>query len=131
MKVFGDGKILRDFLYVEDCVDALVRCAHCDAAYGEVFNVGVDRPTSFLELARLLERLCQGARWEYAPFSAERKAQEPGDFYSDITKIRSLVGWEPVTPLEEGLRQTLAYYRAHRDHYWNVAAPASGIRLAA
>ena len=128
IRVFGDGRIVRDFLYVEDCVDALLRCATCAAAVGEIFNVGVDRPTTFLELAELLTRLCEGARWEFAPFSAERKAQEPGDFYSDITKIRTLVGWGPVTPLEEGLRRTLAYYRAHGAHYW--AAPEVPVRKA-
>lgn len=128
IKVFGDGRILRDFLYVEDCVEALVRCALSERANGEVFNVGVDRPTSFLELAQVLTRLCDGATWELAPFSPERKAQEPGDFYSDITKIRTLVGWEPVTPLEEGLRRTLAYYRTHREHYWTPDAPAAGGR---
>jgi UDP-glucose 4-epimerase len=120
VQVFGDGRTVRDFLYVEDCVDALQRCATCPAAVGEVFNVGVDRPTTFLELAELLTRLCEGARWEFAPFSAERKAQEPGDFYSDITKIRRLVGWQPVTSLEDGLRRTLAYYRAHCAHYWEA-----------
>lgn len=122
LKVFGTGRILRDFVYVDDCVDALVRSATCDAAVGEIFNVGWDRPTSFLELAETLERLC-GCSWQFAPFSPERAAQEPGDFYSDITKIRTVLGWEPRTALEDGLRQTLDYYRAHRDHYW-TAPPA-------
>ncbi len=120
IKVFGDGQIKRDFLYVDDCVEALLRCALCPGAYGEVFNVGVDRPMTFLELAQTLTRLCEGSRWEFAPFTPERKAQEPGDFYSDISKIRALVGWGPVTSLEEGLRRTLDYYRAHRDHYWTA-----------
>jgi UDP-glucose 4-epimerase len=131
LRVFGDGRILRDFLYVEDCVDALVRCALCEQAYGEIFNVGVDRPTSFLELACLLSRLCEGARWEFAPFSPERKAQEPGDFYSDITKIRTWVGWEPATSLEEGLRRTLAYYQTYREHYWQREPPVRNTRRAA
>ncbi len=122
IKVFGDGQIQRDFLYVDDCVEALVRCATCPRAVGEIFNVGVDRPTTFLELAQTLTELCPGARWKFAPFTPERKAQEPGDFYSDITKIRTAVGWEPVTPLEEGLRRTLAYYREHRRHYWDAPA---------
>jgi UDP-glucose 4-epimerase len=129
IQVFGDGRIRRDFLYVDDCVDALLCFAACPAAYGDIFNVGVDRPTTFLELAEALTRLCPGASWEHAPFTPERKAQEPGDFYSDITKIRSVVGWEPVTPLDDGLRQTLAYYRAHRAHYWD-AAPAAALRRA-
>src|SRR5205807_847557 len=136
IQVFGDGQIKRDLLYVDDCVDALLQCATCDAAGGEVLNVGVDRPTTFLELAQMLIALAGAGRWEFAPFSAERKAQEPGDFYSDISKIRRLVGWEPRTGLADGIRATVAYYRAHKDHYWTSPPPilaipaAPGLRVA-
>ena len=122
MRVFGTGRTMRDFLYIDDCIDALVLTALSERAVGEVFNVGVDSPTNFLELAELLVRICDGASWEYAPFTPERKAQEPGDFYSDITKIRTLVGWEPTTSLEDGMARTLAFYRTHRDKYWTPAA---------
>ncbi len=128
IKVFGDGRIRRDFLYVDDCVEALLACAVCDRAAGQVLNVGVDRPTTFLELAETVVRACGSGRWEFAPFTPERAAQEPGDFYSDIRKIAALVGWRPGTDLETGLRRTAEYYRAHREHYWTPAEPP---RLAA
>ncbi|MCC7450007.1 MAG: GDP-mannose 4,6-dehydratase [Anaerolineae bacterium] len=118
MKVFGDGTIKRDFLYIDDCVEALLMSAICDSARGEVLNVGIDEPTNFLELAQLLVEICDGARWEFAPFSAERKAQEPGDFYSDISKIKRLLGWQPYTQLRDGLIQTVDYYRQYRSYYW-------------
>ena len=124
--VFGTGRILRDFVYVDDCVDAILATAACPAAVGEIFNVGWDQPTSFLELAQMLERLCTTGWWHYAPFTPERAAQEPGDFYSDITKIRTIVGWEPRTSLEEGLRRTLEYYEAHRQQYWSRTPPTDG-----
>lgn len=118
IKVFGDGQIKRDFLYVDDSVDAILMCALSDAAYGEVLNVGLDVPTNFVELAEALIAVAGTGRWEFAPFTPERAAQEPGDFYSDITKIKRLVGWHPATSLRDGLAQTVAYYRQHKAHYW-------------
>jgi UDP-glucose 4-epimerase len=118
IKVFGDGNILRDYLYVDDCVEALLIAPLYDEARGEVFNLGVDKPTNFRELVDIIIRVAGTGRWEFAPFTPERAAQEPGDFYSDITKIRRVLGWEPVTSLEEGMRRTIAYYRSHKEHYW-------------
>ena len=118
IQVYGDGQIKRDFLYIDDCVRAILMCTLNERAYGEVFNVGIDRPTNFIELAEALIKVSQSGRWEFAPFSPERKAQEPGDFYSDISKIRTVVGWEPRVSLEDGLRQTVDYYRKYKGHYW-------------
>lgn len=118
IKVFGDGQIKRDFLYVDDCVDAILQTALCPAAYGEILNVGIDTPTNFVELAETLIDVAGSGRWEFAPFSPERKAQEPGDFYSDISKIRRIVGWEPRTSLRDGLAATVDFFRQYKQHYW-------------
>jgi UDP-glucose 4-epimerase len=118
IKVFGDGQIKRDFLYVGDCCEAILMCAASEAAYGEIFNVGIDYPTTFVQLADTIVTVTGAGRWEFAPFTLERKAQEPGDFYSDITKIKQLIGWQPQTPLEDGLRQTVSFYRQHKHYYW-------------
>lgn len=127
LQVFGDGSLQRDLLYIEDCVEALLLCALHDEVRGEVLNVGVGQPTTFLELAQTLIRVAGRGRWQFAPFTPERKAQEPGDFYCDIRKIRRLIGWSPRTSLEEGLRETVDFYRAHRQHYWTPP----GLRLSA
>jgi UDP-glucose 4-epimerase len=116
--VFGSGRILRDFLYVDDCVEALVRAAREPRAVGEILNVGHDRPSTFLEVAETLRDLLPGTRIEFTEFTPERKAQEPGDFVSDITKIRSLLGWEPTVDLREGLARTVAFYRERRADYF-------------
>ena len=117
LQVFGDGTIKRDFLYVDDCIEAILLSAASEGARREVLNVGDDRATTFRELAVELARLT-GATWSFAPFSAERKAQEPGDFVSDISKIRRLLGWSPRTSLADGLARTLDYYRHYKDRYW-------------
>ncbi len=118
ISVFGDGQIKRDFLYIDDCVEAILTSATCEGAYGQVLNVGNDTPTTFLELVETLIQVAGTGRWHYAPFSPERAAQEPGDFYSDITRIRTITGWQPKTALEDGLRQTVEYYRQHKPRYW-------------
>src|SRR5690606_20584021 len=84
IRVFGDGSLLRDFLYVGDAVEAMLACAASEEAYGQIFNVGNDQASCFRELAETIVRVAEGGRWEFAPFSPERAAQEPGDFYSDI-----------------------------------------------
>lgn len=128
--IFGDGRVRRDFLFVDDCVDAILACAVHPAAYGEILNVGNHQAADFLEAAETLIRVNGGGRWEYAPFTPERLAQEPGDFVSDVEKIRNLVGWKPATGLEDGLRATLDYYRLHRSHYWTSDDPADARKAA-
>ena len=116
--VFGDGRILRDFLYVDDLVDCFLRVALCEAAYGEVFNVGTGVPISFIDLAKKIVQVAGQGKVTFAEFTQERKEVEPGDYYTDISKIRRTVGWEPGTGLEEGLRKTIDFYRRHKKEYW-------------
>lgn len=116
--VFGDGSIKRDFLYVDDCIEAILRICLVREAEGQVINVGSDIPSTFRELAETLVRVAGSGRWEFHPFSDERSAQEPGDFYSDINKISTLTGWRPTISLEEGLRRTVDYYRQYKQYYW-------------
>lgn len=116
--LFGDGLIRRDFVYVDDCVDAMLRCAAAPACAGEIINIGDDRPATFRELAETICSIVPDARMVYTEFTPERKAQEPGDFYSDISKIGRLVGWRPTTSLADGVRATVDYYRRHRERYW-------------
>src|SRR5204863_8615913 len=66
--VFGDGLLRRDFVYVRDAVDAMLRSAATDAAYGEVLNVGNFRSWSFGELAETVVRAAGTGRWELRPF---------------------------------------------------------------
>lgn len=127
IKVFGDGSILRDFLYVDDCVEAIIKSALVPEAYGEIFNVGSDIPVSFLELVQAIVKVAGQGKWEYAEFSPERKAQEPGDFYSDVSKIGKIVGWKPTTGLEEGLAKTIEYYRKYGDKYWTRSPVAAKV----
>jgi UDP-glucose 4-epimerase len=116
--VYGDGKLKRDFLYIDDAVDAILRCASRKQCFGEIINIGKDTPETFLDLAQKIVQITKMGKWEYAPFSKERAAQEPGDFTSDISKIKRLTGWMPTISLVEGLKKTVGFYKQYRKYYW-------------
>lgn len=120
ISVFGDGLMRRDFLYIDDTVDAMIRASKTPSCYGEVINIGHDKPDTFVHLVGTIVRVAgKKASYQFTPFSAERKAQEPGDFASDITKIKKLTGWVPTTLLPTGIKKTIAYYRKYKKHYWS------------
>ena len=116
--IFGDGSIKRDFLYVDDCIDAMLACAVEEKTYGRVLNVGYGEPVTFKQYAETLIEVLGHGSWAFKPFSAERAAQEPGDFCSDITRIRETAGWSPRVKLDDGLRRTAEFYKRHRARYW-------------
>jgi UDP-glucose 4-epimerase len=116
--VFGDGRILRDFLFVDDLVNCFLKAATCKKAYGEVFNVGTGVPINFIELAEKIVQIAGTGKVAFTEFTQERKEVEPGDYYTNISKIKRIVGWEPETSLEEGLRKTIEFYRKYKKEYW-------------
>lgn len=116
--LMGDGRILRDYLYVDDLVEALLVAAVSEQAYGQIYNVGTGHPTDFISLGETIVRLAGSGSCEFAPFSEERKQLEPGDYYTDITKISNMLGWAPQVTLEEGLVRAIEYYRRYRENYW-------------
>ncbi len=116
--VFGDGRILRDFLYVGDLVDCFLQIAACNSAYGEVFNVGSGIPISFIDLAKKIVEIAGKGKVAFTEFTQERKEVEPGDYYTDISKIKRIVGWKPETTLEEGIRRTIEFYGKYKKEYW-------------
>lgn len=118
IKVFGDGQILRDYLYVDDLVDCLIETSLCDVSYGQVFNVGSGVPINFVDLARMIVEIAGTGRYDFSGFTRERKALEPGDYYADISRIKSLVGWVPKIPLDEGIKRTIDYYRRYKSKFW-------------
>lgn len=119
IKVFGNGEQLRDFNYVDDCVDALLLAAGSSLANGKVYNLGHSEVLSLKQVAETLVSLGRGGRYEMVPFPPERKAIDIGDYYSDFSLVSDELGWNPRVNLTEGLRKTLDYYAAYGDHYWN------------
>jgi len=117
IQVFGDGSQLRDFVYVDDAVDAFLRAGATDACDGGVFNVGGDGPVSHKDLVGLLLDVSGTGSVAYVDWPAEKQRIDIGSFYSDSSKFRRTVGWQPRIDLRTGLDRTVAFYRQHLDRY--------------
>ncbi len=100
---------VRDFVYIDDVVDACLRAATAPGVAGEIINVGSGREASAAEVVAILSRLVSGApaaTWGAVP-------SRPGSsrWVAEIGKAKRLLGWEPRVPLEEGLRRTVEWMR--------------------
>ena len=107
LTVFGDGKQTRSFCYVSDLVDGLVRLSRSDERFP--VNIGNPHEMTILEFAERIQSLMEtrlAIKFEPLP-SDDPKQRRP-----DIAKAKRLLGWEPRVSLEDGLRSTIAYFRA-------------------
>ena len=122
IEIYGDGSQLRDFVFVDDVVDAFLRAGSTDAVNGDVFNVGGSEPISHLDLVQLLIEVAGGGTMRFVEWPPEKKAIDIGSFYSSSAKFVEAVGWRPSMPMRQGLRETLDYYRGNLRHYVQEAA---------
>jgi len=119
IKVFGDGLQLRDFNYVDDCVEALLLTGASDISNGKVYNLGSKEVVGLKALAEMIIKLGYGGTFELITFPPERKAIDIGDYYSDFSLITKELGWQPKVGLKEGLIQSINYYKKNYRHYWD------------
>lgn len=107
--IYGDGRQTRDFTYVANVVDGVLRASTAVGVSGEVINVATGGRVSLLELVRSLQVIL-GV--DIAPaFSPEREG-DVRDSQADIFKARKLLGYEPLVPFEQGLRQTVEWFKS-------------------
>jgi nucleoside-diphosphate-sugar epimerase len=107
-KIYGDGGQTRDFTYVANVVDGVLRACTADGASGQVINVATGGRISLNELFATLKKIIG------APVDPEYLAERAGDVrdsQADITKAKQILGYAPVVTFEEGLRRTVEWYR--------------------
>lgn len=120
--VFGDGKQLRDFNFVDDCVDAMICAAESEKSNGRVYNLGSKEIIDLKSLAEMFVSLCPGSNYQVVPFPSDRKMIDIGDYYGNHSLITSDLDWEPKVGLKEGLMRTIDYYRLNQSFYWDGSA---------
>jgi nucleoside-diphosphate-sugar epimerase len=113
--IYGDGEQTRDFTYIANVVDGVLRACEAPGASGEVINVATGGRIS---LNALLQAMNTIVGTDIVPIYAEPRAGDVRDSQADISKAKSLLGYEPTVGLDEGLRRTLEWARTE-------AAPAT------
>jgi len=106
--LFGDGSTQRDYTYIDDIVQGVLAALAYDETRFEIFNLGESRTVALSRLIELIEQAL-GKKARIA-----RQPLQPGDVpltHADISKARRLLGYEPTTPIEEGIRRFVAWHR--------------------
>ena len=114
LTVYGDGHQTRDFLYVEDLVDAVMLADKAEVR-AEVFQVASGRETSIRELISAMKASVPEFRAEIRYESA--RAGEISRNYAEIAKARQMLGYDPKTRLEDGLRNTWSWFLSRQGHF--------------
>lgn len=116
--VYGDGMQLRDPLYVDDAVNAFLVAGTAERLPSRIYNIGGPEPLPLGEIAEILA----GRKGDvvHVPFPERRKAIDIGSYWTDWSRIRKELGWQPVTTLREGARRTLEYYGTRLERYLDV-----------
>lgn len=126
VKLYGDGKQIRDVNYVDDAVEALLSVGSSNKGWGEAYNLG-GTPISLLDFVKktldlvnrqsLDENKAQ-PRYRIESMPVDRQKIEVGDYIADYSKIKKTYGWKPRVSIEEGINKTVEYYRRYRKYYW-------------
>jgi len=106
--IVGDGGQTRDFTYVANVVDGVLKAATAPGASGEVINVATGRQISISELAKTLGGIIGVTA---APVHIDPRPGDVRDSLADVSKAKAILGYEPTVGLEEGLRKTVDWYR--------------------
>ncbi len=117
-RLYGDGSQVRDLVYVDDVVRALLLAAANRDVVGTAVNIGSGKPVSLREIAEVLVAIAGKGNIEYVPFPDDARRIEIGDYVADTTKITKELDWRPQVDLKDGLERSVRYFQAHREHYW-------------
>ena len=109
--IYGDGEQTRDFTYVANVVDGVLRACEAPNASGEIINVATGGRISLNRLFYAMRDLVGGT---LEPLYVEPRMGDVRDSQADIHKAKALLGYEPVVSFEDGLAQTIAWYRSAR-----------------
>lgn len=117
LEVFGDGRQLRDPVYVDEAVDAFLAAGAVEQVPSTLYNVGGPEPLPVGRIAEIASRAAGQDAPVARPFPPQLRMIDIGSYYADTSRARRELGWTPRVCFEEGIRRTLAFYRTELKHY--------------
>lgn len=113
IRVYGDGRQQRDCLFVDDVVAALVTCATSHDTAGQVFNLGHPEPLALVDIAEVIVAAAGQGSIELVAWPDQHAAIDIGSFSGDYSKVKRVLGWEPLVSFADGIAATIDFYRRH------------------
>jgi UDP-glucose 4-epimerase len=126
LPIFGDGSQVRDYIYIDDLIEAFVAAGASPRTKGQIYNVGSGAGTKFIDMANMVIQIVGRGKIDPQPWPKNYENVETGDYISNIDKIKGDTGWMPKVEFEEGLRRTLEYYKTRLEKY--IPKPISELK---
>ena len=117
IEIFGDGRQLRDPVYVDDVVDAFLLAGAVEDPKSRLWNVGGGQPLALADIAATISAAAGAPAPICRPFPAEHEGIDIGSYCSDSTRIREELGWSPRVSFETGIGRSLEYFQRELPHY--------------
>lgn len=111
IKIYGSGEQLRDYIFIDDLVDAMLLVNSSDKSSGKTFNVSGNAPICLKEMAQRIKVEIPETDILFVDYPADVIKTEIGDIYLDSSLLRKVTGWEPKHAFKEGIIKTIKYYR--------------------
>ena len=105
----SNGKQLRDFVYIDDAIDAIIKSLTNKNSRGQIINIGSGKPKKILDVIEKVKKISKGGYPQYGMFKL-RKFEIP-KLYPNVKKAKNKINWSPKITFEKGLKSTIKFYR--------------------
>lgn len=117
IKVFGEGKQIRDYIFIDDIVDGIIKAYQTSNCYGHIFNIGSGKGTRFIDMVKTVIEVVNGGKLEFVPWPKNYERIETGDSVADISKLKNYTDFKPMYDLVKGVTTTYDYYKKNFSKY--------------
>lgn len=115
--IFGDGGQERDYLYIDDIVEAFLKLAIFGKS-GEIYNIGAIERSRFIDMVDNILDIVKKGKKQHIPWPENYEKNETGNYIADIAKIKNHANWQPQINLRDGIQRTVNYYQKYYKYYW-------------